>query len=172
KALGTYYGRMDFHGGTVQVQNYLPMTASMDAGFKVENKHVLLHRIRLITDGAETEMTGDVNTGKWPEQVYNIKSKIQWPEMRRIFLDGSHFELAGHGTFDGTFHKYRGGYEVKGRFGSPELGVLTSFGHYPFPHLDGDVTWTPDRLDVTRIEGDFFGGRTQQTYTLAPLGKP
>jgi hypothetical protein len=172
KALGTYYGRMNFHSGTVQVQSYLPMTASMDAGFKVEDRHVLLHRIHLETDGADTEMTGDVNTAKWPEQLYTIKSKVQWPEMRRIFFDGSHFELAGHGTFDGTFHKYRGGYEVKGRFGSPELGVLTSFGHYPFPHLDGDVTWTPDRLDVTRIEGDFFGGRTQQVYTLAPLGKP
>ena len=170
RALGTYYGRMGFHDGTVQVQSYLPMHASMDAGFTVENRHVLLHRIHLETDGADSEMTGDVNTAKWPEQVYTIKSKVQWPEMRRVFFDGSHFELAGHGTFDGTFHKYRGGYEIKGRFASPELGVLTSFGHYPFPHLDGDVTWTPTRLDVTRIEGDFFGGRTQQTYTLAPLG--
>jgi hypothetical protein len=172
RAMGSYYGRMGFDHGTVKIQNYLPMTAAMQAGFRFDKGHMLFRRIKLDTDGAESELTGDVDFGKWPEQLYTVKSKIQWPEMRRIFFDGSHFELAGHGSFDGTFHKYRGGYEVKGRFASPELGVLTSFGHYPFPHLDGDVTWTPDRLNVTRLEGDFFGGRTQQTYTLAPLGKP
>lgn len=172
RTMGSYYGRTRFDNGTINVQTYLPMQAKMDAGFKVEDGHLLFRRIQLQTDGAETEMTGDVNFSKWPEQLYTIKSKVQWPEMRRVFFDGSRFELAGHGTFDGTFHKYRGGYEVKGRFASPELGVLTSFGHYPFPRVDGDVTWTPTLLDVTRIEGDFFGGRTQQTYRLAPLGRP
>ncbi len=172
RTLGSYYGRSHFDNGTIQVQSYLPMRAAMDAGFKIENGHLLFRRIQLQTGGAQSEITGDVDLAKWPEQLYTIKSKVQWPEMRRVFFDGSNFELAGHGTFDGTFHKYRGGYQVKGRFASPELGVLTSFGHYPFPRLDGDVTWTPSTLDVTRVEGDFFGGRTQQTYKLAPLGRP
>ncbi|TAK17498.1 MAG: hypothetical protein EPO35_02910 [Acidobacteria bacterium] len=172
RALGSYYGRMGFKDGTVKVQSYLPMTAAMQAGFKFEQGHMLLNRIHLDTDGASTEMTGDVDFGRWPEQIYKIKSNIQWPEMRRVFFDGSHFELDGHGTFDGTFHKYRGGYEVNGRFASPQLGVLTSFGHYLFPKIDGDVKWTPTRLDVTRIDSEFFGGRAQQVYTLAPLGAP
>src|SRR6185436_20990240 len=48
KALGQYYGRVNFHDGTVKIQNYLPMTASMDAGFKWQDKHVLLRRIHLV----------------------------------------------------------------------------------------------------------------------------
>lgn len=47
RTLGTYYGRMAFTNGTVKVQSYLPMQASMDAGFKIENQHMLLHRIKL-----------------------------------------------------------------------------------------------------------------------------
>lgn len=172
RTLDTYYGNIAFRDGTVRIQNYLPMQASLGAGFKIENRHMLLHRIHLETDGADTEMTGDVDFSRWPEQRYTINSKVQWPEMRRVFFDGSHFELDGHGTFAGTFHKYRGGYEVDGRFASPELGVITSFGNYRFPKIDGDVRWTPTRLDVTRIDSEFFGGRAQQVYSLAPLGAP
>lgn len=172
KTLGTYYGRTHFDNGTIAIQDYVPMTARVDAGFRFEDGHMLLKRIQLQTDGAETELTGDVDFGHWPEQRYTMVSQLQWPEMRRLFFNDSHFELEGRGTFEGTFHKYKGGYEVAGDYRTPELGVLTSFGTYRFPDMTGHVAWNPSRLDVTKIDSAFHGGRMQQTYTLAPLGTP
>ncbi len=172
RALGTYYGKTHFTNGTIAIQQYLPMTADVDAGFKIEDGLMKLHRVDLKTDGAVSQLVGTVDFGHWPEQHYTLVSQIQWPEMRRIFFDGSHFELDGRGTLDGTFHKYKGGYELNGQFRSPLFGVQTTFGHYRFPNVVGSVKWMPKLLDVTNMQSDFNGGHAVQAYRLAPLGNP
>ena len=172
RALGSYYGKAHFSKGTITIQTYLPMTAELDAGFKFEDGMMKIHRAELSTDGAASELVGTVDFRNWPEQHYTLTSQLQWPEVRRVFFDGSHWDLAGHGRFDGTFHKYKGGYEVKGRVSSPLFTVLTTFGKYPFPNIAGNVTWAPKRLDLVDLRSDFHGGRATQTYTLAPLGNP
>lgn len=172
RVLGTYYGKAKFTNGTIAVQTYLPMTADLDAGFKIEDGKLLLHRGEIRTDGARSELAGVVDFNHWPEQQYTLGSELDWPEVRRVFFDGSHWELAGHGRFDGTFHKYKGGYEVDGRVSSPRFSVLTSFGSYHFPDIAGTVKWAPKRLDVTNLQSQFNGGRATQFYTLAPLGNP
>ncbi|MBP8273817.1 MAG: hypothetical protein KAY59_05265, partial [Acidobacteria bacterium] len=172
RALNSYYGKAGFNNGTLRVQTYLPMQAAMNAGFRIEDGQIRINRAQLTTDGAESELAGVADLRHWPEQNYVLKSKVLWPEMRRIFFDGSHFELSGNGSFDGTFHKYKGGYDVQGRFASPVFGVLTSFGTYRFPNIAGNVVWTPKRLDVTDMRSEFHGGRAVQAYSLAPLGQP
>lgn len=169
-ALGSYYGKAHFSKGTIAVQTYLPMTAELDAGFKFEGGMMKIHRAQLLTDGAASELAGTVDFQHWPEQRYTLTSQLQWPEVRRVFFDGSRWDLEGHGRFEGTFHKYKGGYEVNGRVSSPLFSVVTSFGNYRFPNIAGNVTWTPKRLDVVKLQSDFHGGRATQTYTLAPLG--
>lgn len=166
RALDAYYGRATFTKGTVKIQTYLPMTADMVAGFRIAEGKLNINRAQLVTDGAVSELKGIADLNRWPEQNYTITSKVQWPEMRRVFFDGSTFELSGHGTFDGTFHKYKGGYDVDGRFASPEFGVLTTFGTYRFPNIAGQVAWTPKTLDVTEMRSEFHGGRALQAYTL------
>jgi hypothetical protein len=172
RTLGAYYGRMSFSGGTIKVQSYLPMGASMEAGFKMDGSLMRLHRINLKTDGAATDLTGVVDFARFPEQTYTVASRMAFPEMRRIFFDGSHFELEGNGRFDGTFHKFKDGFEVKGKIASPLFVVDTSFGNYHFPNIDGHVDWRSKRLEVTDLVSDFYGGRARQAYTLAPLGSP
>ncbi len=169
-ALGTYYGRAHFSNGTIAVQTYLPMTAEFDAGFKMDGGLLRLNRATIKTDGAVSELAGTVDLDHWPEQQYTLGAALDWPEVRRVFFDGSRWELAGRGRFDGTFHKYKGGYEVNGRVSSPLFTVQTSFGDYRFPAIAGTVKWAPKRLDVTRLESAFNGGRATQDYTLAPLG--
>lgn len=172
RALGTYYGRLHMTRGTVVIQQYLPMTADLDAGFRIDGPLVTMHRAQLLTDGASSELTGTIDFAHWPEQNYNFVSDLQWPEIRRVFFDGSRFELDGHGRFIGNFHKYKGGYEVNGTVSSPLFGVQTTFGRYPFPNITGKVHWEPKRLDVTHLASEFHGGRALQAYTLAPLGDP
>lgn len=172
RGLGAYYGRAHFTNGTITVSTYLPMTADLDAGFRIDKGLLQLNRGQIHTDGAVSEMTGTLDFNHWPEQRYNLTSELDWPEVRRVFFDGSRWELAGHGRFDGTFHKYKGGYQVDGRVSSPLFSVLTSFGNYRFPNIAGTVKWMPKRLDLTTLESDFNGGRATQDYSLAPLGDP
>jgi hypothetical protein len=172
RAMGSYYGKAKFNEGTLSIQSYLPMTAAFDAGFKVEDGMMKIHRGVLTTDGMTTDLAGTADFRHWPEQRYTFKSDLPWSEARRVFFDGSHWDLAGRGQFDGSFHKFKGGYEVNGRVTSPLFSVITSFGTYRFPNMGGTVLWQPKRLELTNLQSEFNGGRTTQSYTLAPLGNP
>ena len=172
RTMGTYYGKVHSSNGTIGISTYLPMTADFDAGFRIQDGMLRFNRADIRTDGATSTLSGTVDLNHWPEQRYTLGSEIDWPDVRRVFFDGSHWELAGHGRFDGTFHKYKGGYEVNGRVSSPLFSVLTSFGTYNFPKIAGTVKWAPKRLDLTGLDSEFNGGRATQDYTLAPLGDP
>ena len=92
-----------------------------------------MDRIDLITDGAVSTMSGVVDLPRWPEQLYQIKSRIQFPKMREIFFARDKFTLFGEGNFTGTFHMFKGGRELKGDFTSALAGV----NDYRFPNLEG-----------------------------------
>ena len=162
-----YRGQARFNGGTVVIQKYEPMTADAYATFKVDNGKLVMDRIDLVTDGAVSQLTGMIDIAKWPEQTYQIKSRIQFPTMREIFFARDTFTLHGEGHFNGTFHLFRGGRELKGDFTSPLAGV----NDYRFPNLEGSVVWVRDRMEVTRATADFSGGTTEFRYLMAPLGR-
>jgi hypothetical protein len=164
---GEYRGQARFTGGTIVIQKYEPMTADLSTSFKIVDGKVTLDRIDLVTDGAVSELTGVVELAKWPEQLYQVRSKIQFPKMREIFFARDSFSLYGEGNFSGTFHLFRGGRELKGDFTSKLAGV----NDYRFPNLEGSLIWVRDRMEVTRATANFSGGTASFKYLMAPLGK-
>jgi hypothetical protein len=162
-----YRGEARFSGGTVVIQKYEPMTSEAYATFTVDGGKIVMDRIDLITDGAVSQLTGVIDVARWPEQLYQIKSRIEFPRMREIFFARDSFSLFGNGHFTGTFHLFRGGRELKGHFTSPLAGV----NDYRFPNLEGDLIWVRDRMEVTRATAGFSGGKAEFRYLMAPLGR-
>jgi hypothetical protein len=163
-----YRGECRSRGGTVRIQQFEPMWADFACAFAMDGGKVHFDRIDLDTDGARSRVTGDMDLGQWPEQRYQVDSVVQLPRIREIFWAGHTFALTGEATFTGTFHLFKGGREVKGRFASAEAGLDA----WRFPQLQGEVRWTRDRLDVTNTTSRLYGGRLALTYTIAPLGVP
>jgi hypothetical protein len=163
---GDYRGRAAFSNATIVIQKYEPMSADLAASFKFVDGKIVLDRIDLISDGAVSNMTGEVELANWPEQTYHIKSKVQFPRMREIFFAHDKFTLFGEGNFTGAFHMFKGGRELKGDFTSAVAGV----NDYRFPNLEGSLVWVRDRMEVTRASADFSGGKADFKYLMAPLG--
>lgn len=162
-----YRGRASFKGGTVTIGNHLPMWADMNMVFKLDGPKVHVERLDLETDGAHSKVTGDVDLAHWPEQLWNVRSRVQFPRMREIFFRNDTFTLVGEGDFTGTFHIFKGGRELKGTFESALAGLYD----YRFPNLRGALLWVPDRFEVIDASSDFYGGRAAFDYSMAPLGK-
>jgi len=67
--LPKYHGTATFKGGTVTIQNFVPMWANMKASFAIDGPRIHLERIDLETDGATTVARGDVDTAHWPNRA-------------------------------------------------------------------------------------------------------
>ncbi|HSL24348.1 MAG TPA: translocation/assembly module TamB domain-containing protein [Vicinamibacterales bacterium] len=158
----TYRGHARFSDGVIAIQSYVPMSADMTSSFRLDGGRVHFDRIDLRTDGARSVVTGDVNLARWPEQQYQVSSRIQLPRMRELFFARDAFTLSGEAAFEGTFHLFKGGRELRGRFSSPVAGVNA----YRFPNLRGTVVWLPDSLDVPEATAGVFDGQSQFTYRM------
>ena len=112
--VGGYRGEATFHGGTIKIQNYLPMSASMKAVFRVDDGIVHFERMNLTTDGAESVITGDADMTRWPEQTYQVKSVVDFKRMRELFFAKDNYTLSGEGRFNGVFHLFKGGRSLTG----------------------------------------------------------
>ena len=166
--VGNYRGTMKFNGGTITIQKYVPMTADLNAAFDLVDGKIVFNRIDLITDGAVSQLTGVIDPAAWPEQLYQVKSRMQLSKMREIFFARDQFTLSGEGMFAGTFHMFQGGRELKGDFSGVEAGV----NDFRFPNLAGSVVWVREKMEVTHATADFYGGTTAFRYLMAPLGNP
>ena len=124
--------------------------------------------MELLSDGARTAVTGDVDLARWPEQLYQLRSRIDFPTQKNIFFHGQKFAVSGVGDFTGSFHLFKGGRELKGSFVSPLAGV----NDWRFPNLRGSVLWVPDRLEITNATSELYGGTARFDYRMAPFGKP
>jgi hypothetical protein len=161
-----YRGEAAFHGGTVKIQDYLPMHSAMKAVFRVDGGVVHFERMHLTTDGAESELTGDVDLGRWPEQKYQVASVVDFKRMRELFFSKEKYTLSGDGRFNGTFHLFKGGRLLEGAFESDEAGLQIGGSDYRFPNLEGRLAWRPDRFDVTDTTTGFYGGTAKLTYSI------
>ena len=128
---------------------YEPFRADMQSRFTIDNGIVHFDHMDLSSDGSRSAVTGDVDLAHWPEQTYQIRSKIDFPTQKGIFFHGEKFTASGQGDFEGTFHLFKGGRELKGTFTSPVAGVNA----WRFPNLRGSVRWVPDRLGDHRRDG-------------------
>ena len=170
--LAGYRGEATFHGGTIKIQNYLPMSASMKALFRVDGGIVHFERMDLTTDGAKSVITGDADIAHWPEQTYQVKSVVDFKRMRELFFAKESYTLSGEGRFNGVFHLYKGGRSLTGRFESDVAGLNIGGHDYRFPELKGSLSWLPHRFDVTDTTTRFYSGIAKLKYSIAPLGRP
>ena len=162
---GEYRGTAQFTGGTIDIQDYVPMRADMRSRFKFSGPLVQFDDILLLTDGAVSKITGHVDASRWPEQTYQIASDIQLRRMRELFFANETWELGGAAKFTGFFRLFKGGRDLQGRFSSAEVGV----DDYRFQDVRGRVQWTPDFLHVRGGEGRLYGGAAKFQYDLKPL---
>ena len=166
-ATNDYRGRASFSNGTIRIQSYEPFRADMQSRFRLEGSQVRFERIDLVSDGARSVMDGVVEMARWPQQAYNIQSRIDFARQKDIFFHRDRFTATGQGDFRGTFRLFPGGRELKGSFTSPVAGVNA----WRFPNLRGDVLWLRDRLEVTNATSDLYGGTAAFDYRMAPFGK-
>ena len=81
-----YVGLARVLGGTVAIQDYVPFALDMASRFTIDDGRLVFDRIDLDTDGTTTRLVGDANLSHWPEQMYRMKSTIDFPRMRKIFF--------------------------------------------------------------------------------------
>ncbi len=163
-----YRGEANFSGGTIQIQEYEPMSASLRAAFDIEGPYFRFERINLLTDGAETVLTGDLDMREWPEQTYELRSEMEFSKMREIFWARDQFRLSGTGEFIGTYRLYTGGHDVSGTFTSE----LAGFNEHRFPNLAGSLRWLRDSFELWDTTSEFNGGRAYFTHSMVPLDQP
>jgi hypothetical protein len=166
--LREYVGRATFTGGTVQIQQFKPMRASLTTRFALDGPRVQLRHIDLTTNGSRSHVNGMVDFGNWPAQTYNINSTVDFATMKDIFFANETWRVEGEGQFTGIFRFFRGGRELAGDFDSAQAFV----NEIGFDDLHGSLVWTPDRFAVTHADAGVLGGRTRFAYTIAPLGAP
>ncbi|MEX2273646.1 MAG: translocation/assembly module TamB domain-containing protein [Vicinamibacterales bacterium] len=165
KASGAYRGTSQFTGGTIDIQDYVPMRADMRARFTFNGPVVHFDDILFLTDGAQSRLTGTADVSRWPEQTYQVRSDIELRRMRELFFANERWVLSGRSQFTGVFHMFKGGRDLTGTFRSTETGV----NDYRFQDVAGRVQWTPDFLHVWDGEGTLHGGAAQFAYGLEPL---
>ena len=119
EATKNYRGSVKITNGTVKIQSYESFRMDMDGEFSLDGGKVHFDRMDLLSDGARTAAIGDVDLGKWPEQTYQLRSRIDFPRQKDIFFHGQKFDASGVGDFTGTFHLFKGGRELKGTFRQP-----------------------------------------------------
>jgi translocation-and-assembly-module (TAM) inner membrane subunit TamB-like protein len=167
RSFDTYRGTAQFSDGTVRIQSYDPFRADMQTRFKIQDGKVLLDHIDLQSTGATTKVDGVVDLGHWPEMLYNVRSRVDFPIQKGIFFKGMNFTVAGQGDFQGTFHFYKGGRELKGTFTSPEAGVNA----WRFPRVQGSLLWIPSKFQVTDVTSGLYGGNAKFSYVMGPFGQ-
>ena len=164
-----YGGTVRFNDGTIKIQTYEPFSAAMRARFSMSPPNLHFDRIDLTTDGAQSVVTGDLPMNRWPEQTYQIKSKIDIATQKRIYFNKETWDARGQGDFEGTFHYFRGGRELKGHFQTPVTHVKIGERWWQFPNLRGNVLWVPSHFDVTEATSGLLGGRAMFDYRILSL---
>jgi hypothetical protein len=177
KPSADYRGQAKFSNGTVAFQQYEPFRVDMDSTFKIDGGIVRFDRLDLTSDGARSKLTGAVDLPNFPEQLWQIKSKVDFPTQKRIWFAHDKFTVTGTSDFTGTFHLFKErspdgsthtGRELKGTFAGPQAGV----NDWRFGDLRGAVLWDRTRLEVTNATTTVYGGRARFSYRMAPFNQP
>ena len=162
-----YGGDVSFRGGTIQIHDFEPMTADMDATYDLDGGFVTLTHIDLSMDGFHSTVTGGVDMLNWPEQTYQIiESDLDLPIMKDIFFAGDPFTVAGDAHLDGTWHIFDGGRELTGTLQSDNWAL----NDLEFPQMTSSLVWTDERFELFDYASAFYDGTLDLTYSMAPLG--
>ena len=91
----------------MKILSYDEFPADMQTRFRIDGGKIVLEAIDLESAGASTDVTGYVDLRNWPEMLYNVKSRIDFPTQKAIFFKDMNFTVRGHGDFDGTFRFFK-----------------------------------------------------------------
>ena len=169
--LPTYHGTATFNGGTVTIQDFVPMSAKMKATFVIDGSRIRLDRIDMDTDGATTVATGEVDMGHWPNQGYQVKSRVNFPRMRELFFKDESWRISGNGDFTGSFRLFKTGEETNRDLTGTFASDLAGLNDYRFPALYGSLRWTQHGFDVWNAGSQFYGGDAKFVYGIKPFGQ-
>ena len=171
KGFDAYRGTAQFTTGSVKILQYDAFRADMQTRFKIDGGKIILEDINLQSVGAATKVTGYVDIKNWPEMVYNVKSRIDFPIQKAIYFRDLNFTVKGYGDFLGTFRFFKTpagtGRELKGTFTSPETGVNA----WRFSNVHGSLLWNNTAFRVTDVTTGLYGGGARFDYTMEPLGQ-
>ena len=163
-----YHGEAKFKAGLVSIQNYVPMWVNFKGRFAIDGAKVHLDRAEIDTDGAQTVAVGGLDFDHWPEQTYQVRSRVQFSRMRELFFAKETWKLGGDGDFTGVFHLFKGGHDLAGNFTSQVAAV----NQYRFPSLFGSLHWTRSFFEVTDAGSRLYGGNARFSFGIRPLGSP
>ena len=169
--LPNYHGTATFTGGTVSIQDFVPMWANMKAQFVIDGSRIHLDRIDMDTDGATTVATGEVDMGHWPNQGYQVKSRVDFPRMRELFFKDESWRISGAGDFTGSFRLFKTGEETNRDLTGTFASDLAGLNAYRFPQLYGSLRWTQHGFDVWNAGSQFYGGDAKFVYGIKPFGE-
>jgi hypothetical protein len=169
--LPKYHGTATFNSGTVTIQEFEPMWANMKAQFVIDGSRIQLDRIDMDTDGATTVASGEVDLAHWPNQGYQVKSRVDFPRMRELFFKDESWRLAGVGDFTGTFRLFKIGEETNRDLTGSFASELAGLNAYRFPKLYGSLRWTQHGFDVWDAGSEFYGGNARFVYGIKPFGQ-
>src|SRR5262245_60316974 len=162
----TYHGEATFKAGLISIQDYVPMWVNFKGRFAIDGANVRLDRAEIDTDGAHTVAVGAVDFDHWPEQAYQVRSRVQFSRLREIFFQKENWNLGGNGDFTGVFRLFKGGHDLFGNFTSQVAAV----NEYRFPSLFGSLHWTRSFFEVTNAGSRLYGGNARFTFGIRPLG--
>ena len=162
-----YRGVVTAPGGTLDIQDFEPMTVEMATTYELEGGQVTLSDIAVAVDGFEAGVSGTVDLLNWPEQTYHIlESDIDLPTMKEVFFAGDPFTVDGDAHLTGTWHIYDGGRDLTGTLES-ESWTLNDF---QLPNMSASLVWTDDRFEVFDYRSGLYDGTLDLRYVMAPLG--
>jgi hypothetical protein len=165
---GEYRGTGSSSNGTVAIKQYVPMRTDLWCTFKIQDGRVILNELVMYAGASKTVGTGEVDFRHWPQQIYRVRSHVDFRSMKEVFFAGSNFTASGEGDFVGAFRLFKGGYELKGDFASD----LARVNDFEFPGLKGSLMWEPHNFTVSPASAHFYGGGVRFTYSYGPMSDP
>ena len=147
------------------------MWANMKAQFVIDGSRIHLDRIDMDTDGATTVATGDVDMAHWPNQGYQVKSRVNFPRMRELFFKDEPWRISGAGDFTGSFRLFKTGDDTQRDLTGTFASELAGLNDYRFPRLYGSLRWTQHGFDVWNAGSQFYGGDATFVYGVKPFGQ-
>ena len=164
-----YHGEAAFHGGTVVIQNYLPMWANMKARFRLDGSGAPASSIDIDTDGAQNSRGRAWSiSSAGPEQTYRRASRASTSRGCARSSSQGEWALAGRGRLHGHIPSLQGrARSGAARSGASRLGVYD----YRFPSLYGSLHWTPQAVRGHRRRREALRGRRAlRRISIKPLG--
>ena len=122
KGFDTYRGTAQFSDGTVKIQSYDAFRADMQTRFNIDGGQMHARATSISERRRPTAVDRLRRPRNWPEMLYNVKSRIDFPIQKEIFFKDMNFTVAGYGDFTARSISSRrrpAGRELKGTFTSP-----------------------------------------------------